>query len=331
MQKTTTLRRSITAAAVAGAAAIALAAGPAFALPAATGSRIAGDDRYQTSAQISWTFFIDARAVDTVYIASGADYPDALAGAAAAGAADAPLLLVGDGLSNSVKDELRRLQPQRVVVLGGTSSISAATFGEIAALVNVPTERRAGGNRFETAVQISKTFESADTVFIASGANFADALAGAPAAAAQGAPVLLVQQDGVPTEVLAEIERLGAKNAVILGGTSSVSNDAAGTLLSAGVSVERVAGENRYLTSAAVATRYAAETEISFFASGEGFADALSVASPAGVFGAPVLLVSRETVLKEVIDATDPVTAYIIGGEKTISDGVAAQLVAPAP
>jgi hypothetical protein len=76
--------------------------------------RVTGDDRYETSVLLSRLFYPDGAA--TVFIASGESMVDALpAGATNAG----PVLLVRDDrLPDIVSDELERLNPVQVIVLG---------------------------------------------------------------------------------------------------------------------------------------------------------------------------------------------------------------------
>src|SRR5690606_23961958 len=98
-------------------------------------------------------------------------------------------------LRQSVRDALIHRQPSRIGVLGGTPSVSEAVESELRAFA--PVERIAGANRFETSALIAAPLGDIDRVFVASGLNFPDALAGAALAAAQGAPVLLSRPDRV--------------------------------------------------------------------------------------------------------------------------------------
>jgi spore germination protein YaaH len=88
-------------------------------------TRLAGSDRYATAAAVSAATY--APGVPVVYLATGANFPDALAGAAAAGYQRGALLLVArDSLPAATKAELARLKPARIVVLGSTAAISSA-------------------------------------------------------------------------------------------------------------------------------------------------------------------------------------------------------------
>ncbi|MBR7007096.1 MAG: leucine-rich repeat protein, partial [Ruminococcus sp.] len=90
-------------------------------------------------------------------------------------------------------------------------------------IIDDPT-RLAGAGRYETAVEISKAGfpDGSDTVVLAYGLNYADALAGVSLAKAKNAPILLTNLKTLPAETLAEIKRLKAKNVIILGGTGAV-------------------------------------------------------------------------------------------------------------
>ncbi|WP_422386845.1 cell wall-binding repeat-containing protein [Agromyces albus] len=188
-------------------------------------TRLAGPDRYATSVAISESQFEPG--VPVVFIASGAKFPDALAGAPVAGITGGPMLLTDpNGLPDSVKAELERLQPKRIVILGGTSTISDAVEAQLQGLQPGAFTRLAGSDRYETSALISASqFQpGVPVVFIASGAKFPDALAGAPVAGITGGPMLLTDPNGLPDAVKAELERLQPKRIVILGGTSTVSD-----------------------------------------------------------------------------------------------------------
>ncbi len=188
-------------------------------------TRLDGSDRYSTAVRISRAGFPAGVAV--AFVANGSTFPDALAGAAAAGTIDAPMLLTAaTSLPNATRVELERLAPERIVVLGGTGAVSVQVEEELRSLATSGgVERLSGANRYATAVAISQAYypEGAGVVYVATGTAFADALAGAPVAALSGGPILLVQPLAVPAETGREIERLAPDRIVILGGTGVVS------------------------------------------------------------------------------------------------------------
>lgn len=190
--------------------------------------RLGGADRYATATLVSETNFSPGGPV--AFIASGKNFPDALAGAAAAGVLGGPVLLVpGTSIPAEVQTELARLSPQKIVVLGGPASVSAAVQTQLAAYVggdSAKVVRWAGLDRFETAAAISQATYPIGrplVVYVADGLNFPDALAGAPVAGSQGAPLLLIRPTSIPTATAAELTRLHPYRIVVLGGTASVS------------------------------------------------------------------------------------------------------------
>lgn len=196
-------------------------------------SRLAGSDRFGTAVAISQDGFPDPSKVDTVFLANGLDFPDALAGGAAAGLVGAPILLTTDvALPTASRNELIRLDPSEIVVLGGTGAVAKSVADAAGAAVPGATVRRlAGADRFATAAVVSQnTFFDAETVYVANGLDFPDALAGAPAAILDFAPLLLVTTDSIPAATRAEIQRLGPDQIVILGGPAVVSDAVAAAL-----------------------------------------------------------------------------------------------------
>lgn len=189
-------------------------------------TRIAGPDRYATAARTSSAVF--PQGVPVAYVAAGGSFPDALAGGVAAGRQDGPILLVAGGsLPSSTASELERLKPVKIVVLGGTSVVSDAVLSRLRPYATGGSVTRlAGADRYATAVAVSKATTGSDaprTVYVATGANFADGLAGTPAAAKADGPLIIVPNGTLPAAVAAELRRLNPPRIIILGGTSSVS------------------------------------------------------------------------------------------------------------
>ncbi|WP_164737323.1 cell wall-binding repeat-containing protein [Georgenia sp. SYP-B2076] len=187
-------------------------------------TRLSGSDRYATAAAISAATF--APNAPVVYVASGENFPDALAVGAVAARDGAPLLLTRPGaLPSSIANELTRLNPGRIVVLGGTGSVSASTFNTLKGYTAGPVSRMEGSDRFATSAVVSAASfpNGADTVYVATGTNFPDALATIPVAGLQKAPILLLPAGtSVPTAVRTELERLAPSRIVVLGGETVI-------------------------------------------------------------------------------------------------------------
>lgn len=189
--------------------------------------RISGADRFDASRNVVSVFF---PSVDTVYIATGNNFPDALAAGAAATNEGGPVLLV-NGKATSVDLPtaalLADLGADRIVIAGGPASVTPELAASLAALPGISeVTRRTGATRFDAAAEINfRSFKVADTVFLATGFNFPDALAGGPLAGGWGAPIYLVQRSCVPWSVIDELIRLQPHELIVLGGPNSVADD----------------------------------------------------------------------------------------------------------
>jgi len=160
--------------------------------------RIAGNDRFDTAAKIAVEFPVD----NGVALTTGLNFPDALSLASAAAAKGYPLLLTGkDSLPEPTKNALRQLSPDFLYIGGGEKVVSRDVLNEIKETASLPEEkiiRFQGGSRYETSAQIvNQFFMQVTEIYITSGEDFPDALAGAALAACCNAPMLLVPPQGI--------------------------------------------------------------------------------------------------------------------------------------
>lgn len=182
-------------------------------------TRIFGANRYETAAAIAALF----PAGSPAYLATGSNFPDALAGAAAAGRDTAPILLTTTHtLPNTSAAALQRLQPPSVTALGGDSVIAPAVLDAVTATTGIQPTRLAGTDRFDTSAVVAATFDHAETIYLATGLAFPDALAAGPLAGAEPAPILLTRPDALPQTVIDQITRLAPHRIVVLGGNTAV-------------------------------------------------------------------------------------------------------------
>jgi putative cell wall-binding protein len=296
-----------------------------FAIGASRTTRYAGVDRYETAARASAATFDSG--VPVVYVASGSSFADALAAGPAAAEQGGPILLTAaTGLPDATRAELQRLQPKRIVVVGGSAAVKDGVVKSLAAFTTGSVERVAGVDRYATAAAISRdAFDDASVVYIATGSSFPDALAGGPLAAKDDAPVLLVGEHGVSSSVAAELRRLDPDRVVVLGGTAAVSEAVSSAVAStAGVArVERLAGRDRYETATVIARRVGSDSV--FLATGLGFADALSGAPVAAERGAAIVLVQPDAIqasTKALLTALEPTAVTVLGGSAAVSRAV---------
>jgi putative cell wall-binding protein len=278
--------------------------------------RVFGADRYDTALEIAlqgWGY-----GTDEIILATGSNFPDALAGAPLAYHKDAPILLTTKGsLHPSVEEAIYELGVSKVTILGGPGVISDNVVKELKAL-DVSVMRISGQDRYETAVAISKKLPNNDVSVIVSGKNYPDALSIASIAAQNGYPILLSDKDSIPAATLTQAKTYG-KNFVI-GGTGVISNTVTKKLNDP----TRIAGANRYETNANIIREFDVPTDFVFVATGTQFADALTGSVLAANWGEPLLLTTPNELHPEIkelmMESTFGVT--ILGGEKAIQPKV---------
>jgi len=219
-----------------------------------TTSRIGGADRYATAALVSARHF--GPGVPVVYVATGRNFPDALAAGPAAGIQGGPILLTDTAsVPQPTRDELARLRPQRIVIVGGVEAVSEVVAGQLQAYTSQPVGRLAGANRFATAAAISSaTFNpGVPAAFIATGRAFPDALAAGPAAIEMRGPVLLTEPGALPDSTRNELARLQPQRIFVLGGPAAVSDAVVAELRGYTGQIDRLAGADRFATAAEIA------------------------------------------------------------------------------
>ncbi len=291
--------------------------------------RVQGDDRIITAVEMSKRGFPEG--ANVLFVASGGDFPDALTASSAAAAQGASLLITGHtGLPAEAWQEARRLNPSRVVVLGGTSAVSEAVVNELrAALPSAGVERVGGANRFETSRLVaSQLMTTSPTVYLATGLNYPDALSAAGAGAAREAAVLLIdgRNPAVDAATLATLSRLGTKTVIIVGGEHVVPATTADSLRAAGLTVERLGGADRYVTNLTVnAHVYPGAFSNAFLATGQNFPDAVVGAVLSARKDGPLLLASATCMTgasKDYLLKAGVRQVTLLGGPAALSDAV---------
>ncbi len=294
--------------------------------------RVSGPDRYATAAALSSRLFPPGAPV--AFLATGERFADALAASGAAGATGGPVLLAQrDALPDATAAELRRLRPARLVVLGGANAIADAVADSASAAAGgVGVQRYAGGDRFATAAALSAaSFPSSSLAVVVTGDSFADSLSGGGLASLSGAPLLLTSSAALPAATDGELRRLRPAKVLIVGGPAAVSPAVESAVRdAAGGDVQRIAGPDRYATSAAAASTVASATTV-LVATGEKFPDGLAAAAAARKAGGPVLLTPCWDVPAAVLAVRDrlaPATTVVVGGVTAVPDRPATLLVA---
>ena len=289
--------------------------------------RLWGEDRYATAAAVSQDSY--PQGTDKVFVATGENFPDALAVAPLAHALGGPILLTRRGsLPAATAAEIARLGVSNVYILGGTAAVSSSVEAALAAYGS--TTRIWGKDRYVTAAEISKfAFPGgAQVAYVAVGTGFPDALSGAPIAAHADGPLLLTTSSSLNGYTRQELQRLSPATIVVVGGGTSVSQSVVNQLGALAPNVVSIAAADRYATSVVVAQHgYPGGSDTVYVARGTAYPDALA-GGPAAADNAapgPILLVPETYLPSSVaaeLERLRPNRVVILGGTDAISAGV---------
>lgn len=335
--------------------------------------RIAGSDRYATSIAASQARWSTASSIDgapandraqAVVLARGDAFPDALAGVPLAAYKHGPLLLTDPAaLSRPTLDEIRRVLPadgnHTVYILGGNAAVSPSIAAELHTL-GYNVVRFGGTDRYGTALQIAHLgIGDPEHLIIATGGDFADALAAGPFAAdssevVNGKPAaILLSGKANGNEAVTDPATAAYISAKVRsnGGVEHCDNPdlitaVGGPALTAFLALEHsgtkyacvdgIVGADRYATSSQLAGQWGTP-EHPGVAVGKNFPDALSGGAYQASLGQPLLLTdpaslpaSTAGVLASMYPAyenTRTRSVVIFGGSSAVSDGVENQIV----
>lgn len=303
-----------------------------------TTERIAGADRFDNAVMASEAAF--SAGVPVVYITNGLNWPDALSAGPAAAHEGGPLLLTAPSSIPAVLDgELRRLQPQRIVVVGGPASVSDQVLAQLKAYS--PSVSRIGGaDRFEVSRAVStEVFGSrvpSRTMLVATGSNFSDALSAGAVAARIDAPVVLINTGGDRIDDVTRSFLFGAdlEQLTAVGGPAVISDDFVDQLgyFTKWGGAGRYGGADRFAVNRALngggqgQYPFVEWQQTAYLVSARNYPDAMSATTLAASQNARVYLSEPTCVPQQTLDlirGSHINKVVLIGGPASLSDDVA--------
>ena len=288
--------------------------------------RLSGDNRYETSVEVSEKNF---KSADTVVLASGQNIADALVASSYADIEEAPILLTNkNSISDEVLDEIERLKADKVVIVGGQSSISSSVESRLKK-EDIKVTRISGSDRFDTSdklsLEVSRLSKKSSQAILVNGYKNIDALSVSSLATKEELPILLNGRNALNMSVKNRLKQMNVNKVYIIGGNNSISSDVEKELKGMQISVVRLSGTDRYETSANIAKYAYKDFDEAIVASGENPVDALAASTLTGKKEAPILLTNKNKIpksIKKIIEDMDIGKITIVGGENSITDNV---------
>ena len=284
--------------------------------------RIAGENRADTAFKIANELkeTLDVEKFESIIVATGANFADALSGTYLATVKNAPIIMTYGNNTKEVQDYIKNnvVEGGTVYLLGGVNAIDDSV---VDGLNGYMIERLWGQTRYETNLEILKEAGvTNEDILVATGTNFADSLS----ASASGKPILLVNpKTGLDTQQEAFLDSIKGNNVYIIGGEKAIDKAVEDLLINYGT-VKRIAGTTRYETSVLVAKEFFKDVDKVSIASAWNYPDGLCGGALAYALNTPLILTADngEIIAKEYVSQETINKAVVYGGQKALSNSV---------
>lgn len=296
---------------------------------------LSGDSAYDNAVKISkegWK-----TTTDKVVIINGDIVADGITATPLASTYDAPILIVKkDSVPATIKEEIKRLSPKEIVIVGGENSVNSQVANELKSINSASVNRIWGQSRYETSLEIAKVIDSnhdVNKVYMANGfQGDIDALSIAAKAGEDKQPVILTEKYKVPTNSYNWLKSEALKDVYFIGGPNTLATDVIDQMAdivskppSGSVYYNRVYGADRHETNAKVMAKFYPQSELEsvIVARSDELTDALVAGPLAAKFSSPILITSPNYLSDYHTDNLEKKSAnkvYQIG--KAFKDGI---------
>lgn len=272
--------------------------------------RLTGLDRLQTANVVATQGW--KAGADNVVLVNAYAFSDALAAVPLAFKLNAPILLTEtDNLTPSTLEEIQKMEPKKITLIGGTAVISQTIQDELEKVYGADNVLRYGGpDRYSTAALIATALGTTGKAIIANGGenSYADALAVSSYAAYNGIPILFTERTVLPDPTVQALAAQKVSSTIVVGGSYVIPEDITQRL----PGVVRYAGSDRYATATAIAQGLNLNTDRVYVVTGLNFADALTAGNLAAHSFSPVIMVDNTI--------PEAASSFLTAHKGTISD-----------
>ena len=261
-----------------------------------------GARRHDTSVKISQEGWPNGS--NKVIIVNGSAISDGITATPLATTYDSPILLVNkDSIPDSINSEIKRLNPNEIIVVGGNGVVSDEVMNNLKDINSAQVRRISGKNRNETSLKIAQEIDEnhdVNKIYVANGFNGeVDALTIASKAGQDKQPIILTNKYEIPQSTYSWLSTEDLKDAYFIGGEGVIATDvihqvANITTPAAGQSVykNRVYGADRHETNAKVIKKFYPQEKLNavLVAKSDVLADALAAGPLAAKLNSPIII-----------------------------------------
>lgn len=294
--------------------------------------RISGDNRFITAVELSKQYYPEG--AKAVFITAGHAYTDALVMSPLTNEDDGPVLLSEkDNIASEVLTEIKRLNPEKIFIIGGENTIGQRVIDILSEETSINAERIYGLNRYDTSLKIANRIykdNKFSEVFIVNGYKEVDAISISGIAKQKNIPVILTDGKSLDPDIKFALENYGVSKAILIGGESTIENSLEEELKSLDINYERIGGINRFETSLLINQKYINSSKNPFIANGINAVDALTAGPIAGKNESPMILIMKDNIPEGVGDYINSLgieMITVLGGSNSILDETVFQLI----
>lgn len=266
--------------------------------------KLIGEERHHTAVKVSQEGW--ANGSDKVIIVNGTAIADGVTATPLATAYNAPILLsANDSVPKETLDEIARLKPSEVIVIGGDKVVPEKVINTLKSSTKLPVRRIGGVDRHETSLKIAQELDKkydVNKIYVVNGyKGESEALSIAPKAGIDNQPIILTYENSLPDSTYNWLKKEDLKDAYFIGNEKDITTDVIHQVYNittvntaAGQSVykNRVNGKDKHEINDNVINKFYTETNLDamIVAKSDVLVDALTAGPLAAKLNAPILL-----------------------------------------
>lgn len=275
--------------------------------------RYDGKNRYEVANSIASAGWKNP---STVVIVSRDAFDHAISVSPLAYKLGAPILYTNiEKLTKTTENQLKKMNPDNILIVGNTKSISTAAEKSIKKYGKV--RRISGKDKFEISQKIAKEMGNYKQAIVVGGNSFMNGIAIASYASRKGYPILLTKKDSIPSYKM-------PSKVIIIGSTKSTGQKVENQIKKTS-QVTRISGANRYELSVNIIKKLNINADKVYLAKASSYIYAMPLSQLAAKSNSTVVYVKPDSVtasLKALLKEKGTYAYHLAGSTSAITDSL---------